>query len=79
MRSESNQPLETQQPNPATSTYLVDVATVAAMLGVEVRHVRRLVQERRLPFVKWGHLLRFDQQEIAAFIDSNRIPAQTRP
>ena len=26
-----------------------------------------------------GPLLRFDQQEIAEFIDSNRVPAQTRP
>ncbi len=37
--------------------------------GVAERHVRRLVAERRIPFVKWGHLLRFDPGEIAARLD----------
>jgi len=26
--------------------------------------VRRLVQERRIPFIKWGHLIRFDPAEV---------------
>jgi excisionase family DNA binding protein len=51
---------------------LVDIKTVAAYLGVTVRHVRRLVDERRIPFIKWGHLLRFDLNEIDAWIDANR-------
>jgi len=37
---------------------------VANRLGVGVRHVRRLVQEGRIPFVKWGHPLRFDPLDI---------------
>jgi len=44
---------------------------VAELLGVEVRHVRRLVQERRIPYVKWGHLLRFDPVEIARWVDAD--------
>ncbi len=36
------------------------------------RHVRRLVAERRIPFLKWGHLLRFDPMEIQAWIDGFR-------
>jgi excisionase family DNA binding protein len=41
-----------------------------------VRHVRRLVAERRIPFIKWGHLLRFDPEELAGWIDcSRRRPA----
>lgn len=51
---------------------LVDIETVARHLGVEVRHVRRLVAEDRIPYVKWGRLLRFDLDEIAAWIDANR-------
>ena len=51
---------------------LVDIQTVAARLGVSVRHVRRLVDERRIPFIKWGHLLRFDLDEIDAWIKENR-------
>jgi excisionase family DNA binding protein len=48
---------------------LVDIHYVAAYLGVTVRHVRRLVQEGRIPFFKWGRLLRFDLREIADWLD----------
>ena len=34
---------------------LVDITTIAAHLDVSVRHVRRLVAERRIPYVKWGN------------------------
>ena len=57
-----------------TQTELVDIVWVARRLGVEVRHVRRLVFDRRIPFVKWGHLLRFDPAEIEAWIDGSRRP-----
>ena len=60
----------------STQTQLVDIEWVAGRLGVKVRHVRRLVADRRIPFVKWGHLLRFDPAEIEAWIDgSRRSPA----
>lgn len=51
---------------------LLDVAAVADHLGVNHRHIRRLVAERRIPYIKWGHLLRFDADEIARWIDDNR-------
>ena len=51
---------------------LIDLTTLAHWLGVEPRHVRRLVAERRIPFIKWGHLLRFDPVEIRAWIDEYR-------
>ena len=57
-----------------TQTQLVDIEWVAGRLGVKVRHVRRLVADRRIPFVKWGHLLRFDPAEIEAWIDWSRRP-----
>ncbi len=56
---------------------LVDIASVAQRLGVTVRHVRRLVAERRIPFVKWSHLLRFDPEEIEAWLDSARTPCES--
>ena len=34
--------------------------------------VRRLVAERRIPFLKWGHLLRFDPHDIEAWLDGAR-------
>ncbi len=54
---------------------LVGIDAVAARLGVQVRHVRRLVFERRIPFLKWGHLLRFDPAEIERWLDTLRRPA----
>ncbi|MGH9230222.1 MAG: helix-turn-helix domain-containing protein [Acidimicrobiales bacterium] len=54
------------------NSHLVDIDAVAAYLGVSVRHVRRLVFERRIPFIKWGHLLRFDLDEIATWVDGWR-------
>jgi len=55
---------------------LLDIEGVAEHLGVSVRHVRRLVAERRIPFIKWGHLLRFDPEELAGWINcSRRRPA----
>lgn len=55
---------------------LLNIGEVAERLGVQVRHVRRLVAERRIPYVKWGRLLRFDPTELDAWIDSVRIPAR---
>ena len=51
---------------------LLDITTLAEHLGVNPRHVRRLVAERRIPFIKWGHLIRFDPAEIRAWIDEYR-------
>lgn len=51
---------------------LLDIAGVAAHLAVSERHIRRLVAERRIPYVKWGHLLRFDPDEIADWLDASR-------
>jgi len=51
---------------------LFTITEVADALGVDVRHVRRLVHERRIPFIKWGHLLRFDPADIAAWVDAYR-------
>lgn len=59
----------------APQTPLVTIDHVAEVLGVEVRHVRRLVHERRIPFIKWGHLLRFDPEEVRSWIDQHRHQA----
>ena len=53
---------------------LVNIEQVAERLGVSVRHMRRLVGERRVPFVKWGHLLRFDPDEVDRWIEECAVP-----
>lgn len=52
---------------------LIDIEAVAGRLGVGVRHVRRLVAERRIPYIKWGHLIRFDPAEVAAWVERSRV------
>ncbi|MGH9157368.1 MAG: helix-turn-helix domain-containing protein [Acidimicrobiales bacterium] len=53
---------------------LMDLPAVAERLGVNERHIRRLVAERRIPFLKWGHLLRFDPAEIEQWVALARVP-----
>jgi excisionase family DNA binding protein len=36
---------------------------LAERLGVTHRHVRRLVAERRVPFLRVGRFIRFDRQD----------------
>ena len=57
-----------QTTSAAVRPALVNIDQAAARLGVSVRHMRRLVAERRIPFVKWGHLLRFDPDEVDHWI-----------
>jgi excisionase family DNA binding protein len=58
---------------------LMTLPEVARHLGVGERHVRRLVAERRIPHLKWGHLLRFDPEEIDAWLDQCRRPPAASP
>jgi excisionase family DNA binding protein len=53
---------------------LLTITEVSERLNVQVRHVRRLVAERRIPYVKWGHLIRFDAAEIDRWLDERRRP-----
>lgn len=50
--------------------HLLDVKEVAEILGVNVRHVRRLVFESRIPYLKWGRLVRFDPRDIERWLRS---------
>ena len=56
---------------------LLDMQTLARKLSTSERHLRRLVAERRIPFIKWGHLIRFDPVEIAEWVEAARVPSRT--
>ncbi|QYG91168.1 helix-turn-helix domain-containing protein [Iamia sp. SCSIO 61187] len=58
---------------------LLNITQVADHLGVNVRHVRRLVYERRIPFIKWGHLIRFDPADVQRWMKENTVQLPTRP
>jgi excisionase family DNA binding protein len=51
---------------------LIDIAAVAAALDTTPRHVRSLIYERGLPFVKVGQLVRIDEDDLAAWIEANK-------
>ena len=57
--------------------HLLDLHAVAARLALSERHVRRLVSERKIPYMKVGHLLRFNPAEIADWLDASRVPVHT--
>ena len=52
---------------------LLTLKQVAELLNVNERHVRRLVFERRIPYFKWGHLLRFDPVELEQWLEQARV------
>jgi excisionase family DNA binding protein len=56
---------------------LLDIDAVAERLGVTVRWVRRQVARRAIPFYKLGALLRFDLNELDAWIAAARVPTAT--
>ena len=57
---------------------LITMADVALRLGTSERHVRRLVAERRIPIVKVGRFVRFEDHEIEHWIDDHRVaPSRT--
>lgn len=58
---------------------LVDINGAARILGVPVRHVRRLVAERRVPYIKWGSRLHFDPLELEQWIDRHRVTERDIP
>jgi excisionase family DNA binding protein len=57
----------------------VDIDGAAHRLGVPVRHVRRLVAERRIPYIKWGSRLHFDPNELDDWIEAHRVPSIEAP
>jgi excisionase family DNA binding protein len=55
------------------ANHLVGLAAVADQLGVTERYVRRLVAERRIPYLKFGRLLRFDPAEVDQWLERARV------
>jgi len=58
---------------------LVDIQTVAQSLGISMRQVRRFVANEQIPFVRVGHLIRFDPDELSDWIDLRRTGTIKHP
>jgi excisionase family DNA binding protein len=52
---------------------LLDIEVLASWLATTPRHIRRLVAERRVPFVKVGHFIRFDPEDITRWIEGQKV------
>jgi len=52
---------------------LMTVQDAAESLAVSVSTLYGWVYQRRIPFVKVGRALRFDQADLVSFIETNRI------
>jgi len=52
---------------------LLTVEQVAEQLGTTVRFPRRLVEERRIIFVKVGRHVRIPESAVRAFVEENTV------
>ena len=52
---------------------LLDSAAIAQRLGVTERFIRRLVDERRVPFIKIGRFVRFDASTVEQWLAEQRV------
>jgi excisionase family DNA binding protein len=57
---------------------LLDTDEIAKILCVTPRHIRRLVAERRIPFVKVGRFVRFEPGELDVWLDQQRVEVVRR-
>jgi excisionase family DNA binding protein len=51
----------------------LSVPEAAERLGVSPRFIRRLVAERRIPYLKLGRHVRFDPADLDAFLIAGRV------
>jgi excisionase family DNA binding protein len=52
---------------------LLTVDQAAERLATKPRFIRRLIAERRIPYVKLGSHVRIDDTDVDAFIDRGRV------
>jgi excisionase family DNA binding protein len=59
---------------------LLTVDQVAEQLGTGVRFPRRLIEERRITFVKVGRHVRIPESAVEAYVNANTVePIVLRP
>jgi excisionase family DNA binding protein len=68
-----------RQGRPPELDALLSVEQAAERLGTSVRFVRRLVFERRIPYVKVGRHVRIPARDLDAFIRAGRVEVGQYP
>jgi excisionase family DNA binding protein len=64
---------------PAATPVLLTMEQVALRLNTTPRFVRRLVAERRIPYLKVGRHVRIDAADVDDFVESARVQPRERP
>ena len=72
-QSDLIQRTETRDVGPAKKRQLVDIEELAARLAISKTGAYRLVARNALPFYRISGVLRFDVEEIEAFLRDNRV------
>jgi excisionase family DNA binding protein len=57
---------------------LLTVDQAAERLSTKPRFIRRLIAERRIPYVKLGSHVRIDDRDVDAFISAGRVNPRSR-
>jgi excisionase family DNA binding protein len=65
--------------NAETLPHLLTIDQLIERLGTSTRHVRRLIADRRIPYLKVGKLVRFDPVEISRWLDDSRVAQRPPP
>ena len=52
---------------------LIDINALAARLGISVNTVYSWVCQRKIPYVKIGRLVKFDQRDINAWVEQRKV------
>ncbi len=55
---------------------LLTIDQAGEYLGTGERFVRRLVAQRRIPYVKLGKYVRLPRSSLDAFIEAGRVPSE---
>jgi excisionase family DNA binding protein len=57
----------------STALELLTIAEVAKLLKISIPSVRRLQQQRHIPFFKVGGRIRFEQSDIVTYLQKRRV------
>jgi excisionase family DNA binding protein len=52
---------------------LLTIAEVAALLKISMTSVRRLQQQRHIPFIKVGGSVRFTKKDLLSYLEKGRV------
>ncbi len=60
----------------ASQDELLTIGQAGEYLGTGERFIRRLVAQRRIPYVKLGKYVRLQRSSLDAFIEAGRVPSE---